>query len=180
MDTKQMIQGYQQWVSQLTDEGWRPFEISFMFNQLPGSQKAILEQMKREIYGVNSKLTTRFHRNPRTAAGRECLPKMMLFPDLPVFKHKKKGIDEVSINGGLHYGGIALTAPVSRCAKKLDILVEDEMDKLLSQKLRRIHVEPVTHSEEYVVDYVMKSVKWHPAFWEDVVLLPRVVSELPD
>jgi hypothetical protein len=41
---QRLVQGYQQWVTELVDGGWKPYEISLMFNQLPGSQRAILEQ----------------------------------------------------------------------------------------------------------------------------------------
>ena len=34
-------------------------------------------------------------------------------PDLPVPKRGKKSLGDVSINDGLHYGGIVLTPPVS-------------------------------------------------------------------
>jgi hypothetical protein len=177
---KEQVRGYQRWVRRLVREGWKPYEISLMFNQLPGSERAILEQMKKEMYGLYPKLVTKFHRNPRSVAGRRCLPRMMLFPDLPAFKHDKKSIDDVSINDGLHYGGIALTAPVSRCRTDLDVLIEDDLDKYTTETLNRIFVTPITHAEEHVVDYVMKSIKRGRVWQDDIVLLPRAVSELPD
>jgi len=176
----ELVKGYQQWVTQYTDEGWKPYEVSFMFNQLPGSQRAILEQMKQEIYGINSKLVTRFHRDPRSPAAFEHLPRMMLFPDLPVFKHAKKGIDDVALNDGLHYGGIALIPPVSRCRKDLKELFANDLSKYVVGSLNRVHVEPVTHTEDYVTDYVMKTLKRGRLSRDDILVLPRTVSELPD
>src|ERR1700691_2278393 len=113
-DRLQIIGGYQKWVRVYTDRGWGPHHITFMFHQLPGSQASVLRQMKREIERVYSRLVTRFDRNPRAPARSQFLPVMILFPDLPVYKHEKKSIEDVSINNGLHYGGFVLTPPVSR------------------------------------------------------------------
>ena len=107
----ELIYGYQNWIQDYINQGWRPYEISFMFHQLPGKQSSVLGQMRREIERVYSRLLTRFDRNPRSPAGFNRLPRMILFPDLPVFKWKKKSIRDVSINEGLHYSGIALTPP---------------------------------------------------------------------
>jgi hypothetical protein len=184
MDQKQtrldLIKGYQEWVENYVDDGWQPYEISFMYQQLPGSGNSILEQMKQELYRVNSKLVTRFHRNPRSRAGFEFLPRMMLFPDLPVYKHQKKSIEDVSINDGLHYGGIALTPPISRCKTRLDRYFRENHDDYLSNKLARIFVEPITHAHDYVTDYVMKAIKSGRLSQDDVVILPRCISELSD
>ena len=161
-------------------EGWKPYEISFMYHQLPGSTKSILEQMKQELHRVNSRLVTRFHRDPRSKIGFECIPRMMLFPDLPVYKHEKKSIQDVSINDGLHYGGIALTSPISRCQTSLDDHFTEDQEKYLSKKLERSFVKPITHSHNYVTDYVMKAIKNGRMSEEDIVILPRTISELPD
>ena len=184
LDEKQsrlnLLNGYQQWVGSYIHEGWKPYEISFMYHQLPGSTKSILEQMKQELHRVNSRLVTRFHRDPRSEIGFECIPRMMLFPDLPVYKHEKKSIQDVSINDGLHYGGIALTSPISRCQTSLDDHFTDDQEKYLNKKLERIFVKPITHSHNYVTDYVMKAIKNGRMSEEDIVILPRTISEFPD
>jgi hypothetical protein len=184
LDEKQsrlnLLNGYKQWVGSYIHEGWKPYEITFMYHQLPGSTKSILEQMKQELHRVNSRLVTRFHRDPRSKIGFECIPRMMLFPDLPVYKHEKKSIQDVSINDGLHYGGIALTSPISRCQTSLDDHFTDDQEKYLNKKLERIFVKPITHSHNYVTDYVMKAIKNGRMSEEDIVILPRTSSELPD
>ncbi len=177
---KELVRGYQRWARKLVREGWKPYEISLMFSQLPGSQEAILKQMKKEIYEFYSKLVTKYHRNPRSKIGSAVLPRMAFFPDLPAFKYKKKSIEDVSLNDGLHYGAIALTAPVSRCRKDIDVLIEDNLDKYITDRLIRIYVTPITHAVEYVVDYLMKSIKTGRLSPDDIVVLPRAVSELPD
>jgi hypothetical protein len=104
---------------------------------------------------------------------------MVLFPDLPVYKREKKSIEDVSINNGLHYGGIALTPPISRFQSTLDAYFEQDQKKYVNEKLSRIHVAPITWNPAYVTDYVAKSFKRGRVSEEDIIILPRVISELP-
>jgi hypothetical protein len=69
-----LIHGYQDWIQDYVDQDWDPYEILFMYRPLPGGKQSILEQMKREIYRVNSRLVTRFDRDPRSEAGFNRLP----------------------------------------------------------------------------------------------------------
>jgi hypothetical protein len=174
-----LIHGYQEWVQDFIDQSWGPYEISFMYHALPGTTKTILEQMKKEIYRVNSSLVTRFDRNPRSATRFNRLPRMMLFPDLPVYKHKKPSLNDVSINEGLHYGGIVLTPPISRFRSTLDTYFEENQKKYVNKRLARIHVEPIISNDWYVTDYVAKSIKRDTVSEDDIVILPRTPSEMP-
>ena len=175
----ELIHGYQNWIQDYINQGWRPYEISFMFHQLPGKQSSVLGQMRREIERVYSRLLTRFDRNPRSPAGFNRLPRMILFPDLPVFKWKKKSIRDVSINEGLHYSGIALTPPISRFRSTLDIHFSQEQDQYINEKLLRIHVTPITRDPDYVTDYVAKTYKRGRVSGDDIHILPKTVGELP-
>ena len=105
---------------------------------------------EREIERVYSRLVTRFDRNPRSPAGSQRLPVMILFSDLPVYKREKQSIKDVSINDGLHYGGIVLTPPVSRFQGTLDAHFKEEQDKYVNDKLTRIHVKPIIWNAAYV------------------------------
>jgi len=116
----ELLAAYKRWVGDYIKNNWQPYYLSFMFHQLPGSQASVLRQMTAEILRVYRRLPTHFSRNPKSLAGSKVLPRMILFPDLPVYKHEKKFIDDVSINDGLHYGGIALTPPISRFQSTLD------------------------------------------------------------
>jgi hypothetical protein len=175
----ELIQGYQNWVKDYIDQGWKRYEISFMFHQLPGSQSSMLGQMRREIERVYSRLATRFHRDPRSRQGFQFLPRMILFPDFPVFKHQKKSIQDVSLNNGLHYGGIALTPPISRFQLTLDAHFAQDQENYVNEKLARIHVVPITRDPGYVTDYVAKSFKRGRVTDDDIIILPKVISELP-
>jgi len=171
--------GYQKWIQDHINRGWQPYYLSFMFHQLPGTQCSILTQMKREIERVYSRLPTQFDRYPRSRAGAQRIPRMMLFPDLPVYKHEKKSIQDVSINNGLHYGGIALTPPVSRFRSTLDAHFDQDQDKYVNDKLARIDVKPITRNAAYVMDYAAKSFKRGRVSDEDIIILPKTISELP-
>jgi hypothetical protein len=174
----EVIGGYQKWVRGYVDRAWDPYFVSLMFHQLPGSQASVLRQMKGEIERVYTRLVTRFDRNPRSPAGSQRLPLMILFPDLPVYKREKRSIKDVSINDGLHYGGIALTPPVSRFHTTLDAYFKEEQDKYVSDKLARIHVKPIIWKATYVMDYVAKTFKRGRVSAEDIIILPRTRSEL--
>ena len=182
-DTKwfrqELIGGYKKWVGDYVNKNWQPYFISFMFHQLPGTRSSALRQMNAEVVRIYRRLPTQFSRNPRSPAGAKLIPRMIVFPDLPVYKHKKKFIGDVSVNDGLHYGGIALTPPVSRFQSSLDgQFAQDELN-CISEKLARTHVTPITTNSGFVVDYAAKSLKRGLISEGDIIILPRALSELP-
>ncbi len=173
-----LMAGYQDWVQNYVDQGWTPFIVSFMFSQLRGSVSSVLGQMKREIERAYSRLPTQFHRSPNSPTGFRLLPRMILFPDLPVFKWEKKSIRDVSINDGLHYTGIALTPPFSRFHSSLDIHFVQHQQEYLSDKLDRIDVREIIWDPGYVTDYAAKSVKRGRVSEEHIIILPRSITEM--
>jgi hypothetical protein len=175
-----LLRGYQQLVMDYIDRGYQAYFINFMFHQLSGNPTSILRQMRREIERVYSRLITRFDRDPRSPKRRHLRPIVILFPDLPVPKHKKKSLREVSINDGLHYNGIILTPPISRFKGTLETHFEVDREQYANDKLERIYVRPHTHDDWRVVDYAAKNLKRGKIDYDDIVLLPKVVSELPD
>ncbi len=174
----ELMGGYQDWVQNYVDQGWMPFIISFMFNQLRGSDSSILGQMKREIERAYSRLPTKFHRDPNSRTGFNFLPRMILFPDFPVFKWEKKSIRDVSVNNGLHYTGIALTPPFSRFCSTLDVHFMQHQQDYLSDKLARIHAKAILWDPRYVTNYAAKSVKRGRVSQEHIIILPRTIGEM--
>jgi hypothetical protein len=85
----------------------------------------------------------------------------------------------VSLNEGLHYGGIVLAPPVSRLRCSLDEHFRDAQDEYISDKLERIHAEPITNNATYVMDYAAKTYKRGRVSDEDIIILPKSRSELP-
>jgi hypothetical protein len=176
-----IIHEYQKWVQELVKKRWKPYQTVFMFHQLPGKTVwSATRQMKSEIERVYARLVTRFARNPRSKKLVQHLPIMILFPDLPVYKRQRdKSIEDVSVNNGLHYGGIALTPPYSRFKSTLDAYFDEYQDTYVNKKLERIHVTPITWNPANVTDYVAKSFKRGRVSDEDIIILPKAISELP-
>ncbi len=179
VDMRELIRGYQQFVLDYIGQGWTSFEISFMFHQLAGTCNSHLAQMRREIERVYARLLTRVDRNPRSPAGFGRLPRMILFPDLPVYKREKKSLKDVAVNNGLHYGGIALTPPASRFHSHLDLHFAEDQLKYVNDKLERVWVGPIVKDADYVTDYVAKSVKRRRVSHDDIIILPKSIRELP-
>ncbi len=108
-DIASIIQGYGKMVSDLIDDGWNAYYVSILFHQLPGSEKSHLEQMKREVSCLYSRLATRTVKDTRSKGWAGYLPVAIFAPDLPVPKRRgkpKAALADVSTNGGLHMNGI--------------------------------------------------------------------------
>ena len=174
-----LIDAYGDWLQQWLDQGWDGYLLTFMFNQLPGSRRAMVQQMHQHVenrwYG---RLATRMVRKPSSPIWVPFLPKGIFVPDLPVSKGAKQSLRDVSINEGLHMHGVMVANRWVRIPETLDVYFEENLSKFLVGKLRHIDVEQITDSPRYVVGYGMKGLK-RPIFSEDdVLVLPRDVSEL--
>jgi hypothetical protein len=151
-----------------------------MFSQLPGSFGAKTQQMEREILRWYGRLATRSVRKPRSPQWAPLLPKGIFVPDLPVFKRSKQDLRDVVINDGLHVHGIVVANRLGRISEPLDEHFSKNLEKYLTGNLRHIDVEHITHMAKYVTSYAMKGLK-RPMFSPDQILvLPKTLSELPD
>ena len=172
-----LIDAYGDWLQQWLDEGWDGYLFTFMFNQLPGSRQAMVQQMHQQLERWYGMLATRIVRKPKSPVWAPFLPKGIFVPDLPVPKRSKQGIRDVSLNDGLHVHGIVVANRWARMPGTLDDYFQENLQKFLFGKLRHIDVERITHRARYVVDYGLKGLK-RPTFSEDdVLVLPRTVSE---
>jgi hypothetical protein len=174
-----LIQAHGTWLQQWLNEGWDGYLFTFMFNQLPGSRRAIVHQMHQQLEGWYGRLATRTVRKPRSPVWAPLLPKGIFIPDLPVPKRSKLRIRDVSINDGLHMDGIVVANRWGRIPATLDVYFEENLGTYLTSKLRHVDVQRITHRAEYVTEYALKSLK-RPTFSEDdILVLPRTLSELP-
>jgi hypothetical protein len=99
-----LINGYSEWVRDEYRSGWTPYYVNLMFDPLKVPQGAINSTMREII--ENSfyvMLCKQLDRHPNRKGRHEVSPHVVLFPDLPVFKHNKQSLRDVSLNGGLHY-----------------------------------------------------------------------------
>jgi hypothetical protein len=101
-----LIQAHGAWAQQWLDRGWDGYLFTFLFNQLPGSRHAMVQQMHQQILRWYGRLATRTVRKLRSPVWVPFLPKGIFVPDLPVPKRSKQDIRDVSTNDGLHMHGI--------------------------------------------------------------------------
>ena len=174
-----LIQAHGDWAQEWLNQGWDGYLVTFMFNQLPGSRRAMVHQMHQQLERWYGRLATRTIRKTRSPVWVPFLPKGIFVPDLPVPKRSKLGIRDVSINDGLHMHGIVVANRWARIPETLDVYFEENLKTYLTNKLRHIDVQRITHRTEYTTGYGMKGLK-RPAFSEDdILVLPRALSELP-
>jgi hypothetical protein len=173
-----LIQAHGTWLQQWLNEGWDGYLFTFMFNQLPGSRRAIVHQMHQQLEGWYGRLATRTVRKPRSPVWAPFLPKGIFIPDLPVPKRSKLRIRDVSINDGLHMDGIVVANRWARIPETLDVYFEENLGTYLTKKLQHIDVRRITHRPEYVTEYALKSLKRQTSSEDDILVLPRTLSEL--
>jgi hypothetical protein len=124
---------YSSWVHEILKHGWNGqpwtgFQVTFMFNHIPGSFERKCELMEDEIDRIYRTLVTQVERFPRSKAGRKRLPLLLAFPDYPQRKLDGWSILDVKINDGLHYHGVVLVHTESRLKIGLDIHMAESLD----------------------------------------------------
>jgi hypothetical protein len=174
-----LIQAYGDWFKQWLDKGWDGYLFTFMFNQLPGSRRAMVQQMHQQLLRWYGRLATRIIRKPRSPVWVPFLPKGIFVPDLPVPKRCKQEIRDVSINDGLHMHGLVVANRRARITDTLDAHFEEEAGIYLIGNLQDIDVERITDRAKYVADYGLKGLKRWTFSEDDILVLPRTLSELP-
>jgi len=169
-----LIQGHAHWIKGFLDAGWDGYLFSVMFHQLAGSRKTMIIQMQQEVTRVYNRLGTRMVRKPRSPRWAGYLPVGLFIPDLPVPKRrksKKSTIADVSINDGLHMGGIVLGNKWGRVRTGLKKHFKEEEDTYVTGKIREILIKQITHDLENAVEYTFKSLKRRTFSPGDVLVL---------
>jgi hypothetical protein len=149
-----------------------------MFQQIPGSVDTKVQQMHQEIERVYSRLSARVVRKPKSESWAWLLPKGVFFPDLPGLKPSKQSLRDVRLNDGIHFHGVVVANHWGRMKETLDTHFRENGAEYLSDMLRRIHVERITHDSDFVADYGGKAVKRKRFPLDHVLVLPRALSEL--
>ena len=171
---KSLIQGHAQWIKRYLDQGWDGYLVIVTFNELSGKRDTKVIQMHREITKLYGRLATRMIRKPRSSKWAKWLPIGIFISDMPVPKFrkgKKSTIADVSINDGLHMGGIVLGNWWGRLRVPLDQYFEEHGEKYLDGKIRHINVQRITYEPDYVVGYALKSLVKRSASNDDVLVL---------
>jgi hypothetical protein len=76
--------------------------------------------------------------------------------------------------------GIVVANRWARIPETLDVYFEEKMKKYLTSTLQHIDVRRITHRPRYVVEYALKSLKRSTSSEDDILVLPRTLSELSD
>jgi hypothetical protein len=110
---QQLLQGYGQWVHDQMAYGWHGYLLSFMFSQIQEFNTSRMDEMKKHLgwfYGRLAKASV-----PKASSQKwsKFLPQVVLAPDLPVPKHSKVQLRDVTINNGLHWHGLVLVNPLA-------------------------------------------------------------------
>jgi hypothetical protein len=176
---QRLLQCYGDMVRDYMELGWHGYFLSFMFSHIPGSDASRMLEMKKHLacfYGRLAKASVPKASRPEWS---EFLPKMVLAPDLPVPKHSKVNLRDVTINDGLHWHGLVLVNPLApKLQANLDLHINGNLRKYLVGSIRTIHVKPITFTPENVIGYGLKSLK-SKFSTDEIVIFPRTVSELP-
>jgi hypothetical protein len=89
--------------------------------------------------------------------------------------------EDITINDGLHYHGIVLIRIDTRLKVGLDMYINQNYQHFVKPggPLRKIHIEPIDRTPAKAVDYVLKAIEWRIPDSNQMLILPKAVSELP-
>jgi hypothetical protein len=173
-DIQRIIDGWTDWMQGFINKGWDAYMVSILFHELAGSRKTKLLQMNQEVERTYNRLGTRMVRKSWSPKWAGYHPIGIFIPDLPVPKSRwgrKSEIADVSINDGLHMGGIILANKWAKVRTDLREHFDKEKRIYEQGKIRSIDVAPITDHLEDVVDYTFKSLKRRTSSLNDVLVL---------
>jgi hypothetical protein len=167
-----------QWIEDHVRYGeWKAYYVNFMFEPLPGSSSAVVQQMRRAIVKFYGRFSSRFVHNQHSQAEQDRLPRFWLYPDRPGLKRSKLPLREVKSNdGGLHFHGAMLTPVFSRFRQCPIKHIEEKQAAYCHHGITRIHVKRIDEVAD-ISSYMAKTVRWGRAELEDILILPRSKSE---
>lgn len=168
-----IIESWTRFIKQFTNEGWDAYLVSVLFHKIAGSMDTKKAQMSQETERIYNRLGTRMVRKTWSPKWARYLPIGIFVPDFPVPKNKgkKSSIEDVSINNGLHMGGILLGNKWGKVREGLERHFDHEKEVYETGKIRSVNIAPITHDLEDVVDYTFKSVKRRSCGLNDVQVL---------
>jgi hypothetical protein len=171
---------YGRWVCDWMDAEHKVYLMTFMFEHMSGTQRPINTRMMQDVGNFWRTLSKWIVRRNRTAP-HHLLPKLVAFPDRPVFKREKQTLAQVAINGGQHVHGILGIPATTRMREDLATHVASQSVYTDARwtRIRHIDVRLITSRPAYVADYALKSLKYSFADSDDLLILPMSSSEVP-
>ena len=177
---KRLIRSYGDWAHFHLANGWQGYLLSFTFSQIPGSVISRMSAMKKHLawfYGRLAKASVPKASSPKWSV---FLPKVIIAPDLPVCRRSKRHSKDVTINNGIHWHGLALVNPVTPSLDvPLDLHISANLTKYCVGSIKEIDARMITHRARHVASYGMKGLKRGLFDDDDILLFPKLISELP-
>ena len=181
----QQIQGYDEFIRERLGRKWRAYFLNFMFRNIQGPSGNRKSVMIDEVTRVFSTLITRVVRKPKSPSAKQFLPLFVGCPDLPVHKKEKELLRNVVVNDALHFNGVLVLPPKRHCRRGSDLHTGglkrhfDQNQHLYYKDeypLDRLHATRIR--ENTMVDYALKAFKSGKNDSDDILILPRAISEL--
>jgi hypothetical protein len=180
LERLQTIIGYDSMIVGRVMQGWQPYFINFMFNNIPGKQSTKLEVMQDNVARVFATLVTHVVRKPNAPLWKAYRPILIGSPDLPVVKTKKVSAYERVVNEGWHFNACLLLPPQEKCRLRMRLGDHFRQNRNLycvaDHPLARIDVTPMDFPA--IADYTLKHYKRGNVSSDDILILPRHGSEL--
>ena len=174
------LDAYGTWIQEMVRDGWNAYFTNFMFRQISGSPKRRVAIMRDEVERIYSTLLTQIERDPTSPKRLQYLPRFFGCEDRAVYKKSKATKQGVSPNGGSHINGMFLFPWKSRLRKHPIDLIGDNKKYYIPEggPLLNIHFTPAHHTPEKIVDYTFKAIKRGWVDEEDMIILPKSLSEI--
>jgi len=140
---------------------------------------SIIDLMHDEIHRSYSVLIKRFARHPKSLLQDIIFPSCLPFL-IGQFPSILKCHSEMSpLMEACNFHGILLAPPVSKFKGCLVTHFGKKQWGYLKKNLARLDAKEITYKPDYVVGYGMKSLKRRAVDFDDVLILPKCVNELP-
>jgi len=177
-----------EWIRSALAKGHRVDLITIQFREIPverlhglSFERQRLKEMYAQTQRLFSSALMRYVRNPRDpdhVAAKA--PQFIIFPDYPVGKRSKCDGPPVDVHvngGGLHLHIICIQPALSRKGQTIEGVI-GSLDWILKSGMTNIHFEQVTETPGKMSRYMLKGIKRDHFDIDDVLVLPRAVSEL--
>jgi hypothetical protein len=174
----QNIEALSMMARQRVADGWNASLLTMTFAQIPGSPAAVVGRMGDAAGRLYSTLVTNVVRRPASASAVGKLPVMIGAPDLPVPKLTKTIGPVIALNGGAHFHALLITPERSRLRTTVEKHFQAQRRLYARPPVDSLDVRSITRTPERALEYVLKSVRRGRFTFDDVLILPRALSEL--
>ena len=177
---QQLIESWCDFVEERVSEGWTPYLLTFQFKEIGGPRHQVALEMEKDVERVYATFLTRVVRNPTSRRSVGKRPIWIACPDYPVRKNDKQPVGDFCINDGRHIHAVCLMPPKSRLKEPLNAHFEENATLYVRAPfpLVLVHAKPITKTPGQATDYLLKALKSGRATNDEIVVLPRTLTEV--